>query len=342
MSKRTDVATAQVARTVNPFQREADKRLSAGAVAIESERAIAEAQGRLVIAKRYPRDRVQAMEAILDECSRPGLADAAEYNFPRGGSRVVGPTIRLAEMLARCWGNIDFGIRELSRNNGESEMEAYAWDLETNTRSVQAFTVRHRRDTRGGGKALTDERDIYEIGANMGARRLRARILSVIPGDVIDAALDQCKKTRQGQARKPMADRIAEAQAAFREMGVSTKQLEAYLGHPLADLTPDSEDALRGLYRGIRDGMVNPSEVFKAAHTITVAANPNGDPNKSQQDALASELEGGTLSMILDRLDVAESTAQVDALVKQGAGLPAMAQQQIEKAAQAALARLGS
>ena len=41
-------------------------------------------------------------------------------------------------------------LRELSRRAGESEMEAYAWDLETNTMSSQKFTVKHIRDTRAG------------------------------------------------------------------------------------------------------------------------------------------------------------------------------------------------
>ena len=59
--------------------------------------------------------------------------------------------IRLAEELARCWGNIDYGLRELSRRAGESEMEAYAWDLETNTMSSQKFTVKHIREMEAAG-----------------------------------------------------------------------------------------------------------------------------------------------------------------------------------------------
>ena len=139
----------------NPFARHLPDHLNAGAVAIESERAIAEAQGKLVIAKRYPRDQARAFTAIMDACKRPGLAEEACYSFPRGGQTVSGPSIRLAEMLAANWGNIDYGIRELSRKEGVSEMEAYCWDLETNTMSSQKFTVRHIRDTRGGGVKLT-------------------------------------------------------------------------------------------------------------------------------------------------------------------------------------------
>ena len=119
--------------------------INQGTVAIEASRAIAEAQGKLVIAKRFPRNEIQAFANMKKACQRTGLANKAFYSYPRGGETVSGPTIRLAEELARCWGNIDFGIKELSQDNGKSEMQAYAWDLETNTMSVQNFTNPHAK-----------------------------------------------------------------------------------------------------------------------------------------------------------------------------------------------------
>lgn len=76
-------------------------------------------------------------------------------------------------------------------------MMAYAWDLETNTRVTKIFGVEHKRDTRNGSYALTDSRDIYEATANFGARRMRACILGVIPGDVVDMAVNECKETQK-------------------------------------------------------------------------------------------------------------------------------------------------
>lgn len=248
---------------VNPFLKPADHRISAGAVAIESDRAVAEAQGRLVIAKRFPRDKARAFDQIMEECKRSGLAEEALYSFPRGGETVEGPSIRLAEVIARCWGNVDFGLRELSRRAGESEMEAYAWDLETNTRSVQQFTVAHFRDTRKGGKvALTDERDIYEIGANLGARRLRARILAIVPGDVIDAAVMQCRKTLSGKSDEPLVDRIRKMIAAFKGIGVTVSMFEHRLGHPLDSMTPEELRQMQGAYKSLRDGMTKIEDWF--------------------------------------------------------------------------------
>lgn len=175
----------------NPFARTVSRHINAGTVEIESSRAIAEAQGKLVIAKRFPRDESLSYSKVIESCRRPGLASEATYSFPRGGKAVTGPSIRLAEELARVWGNIDYGIRELSRKDGVSEMESYAWDLETNTSSSQKFSVKHWRDTQSGGYELKDERDIYELTANQGARRLRARLLAILPPDLVDGALFQ-------------------------------------------------------------------------------------------------------------------------------------------------------
>ena len=99
-------------------------KINQGTVAIEASRAIAEAQGKLVIAKRFPRNEVEAYAKAMEACQRPTMAAKAFYSFPRGGQTVEGPTIRFAEELARCWGNIDYGIKELSQDDGKAEMQA--------------------------------------------------------------------------------------------------------------------------------------------------------------------------------------------------------------------------
>lgn len=121
-----------------------------------------EVQGAIVMAKKFPRDEYDAMERIKRTCQRATLAEQAIYSYPRGGQTVMGPSIRLAEALAQNWGNIDYGVIELEQKNGSSEMMAYAWDLESNTRVTKIFTVEHKRDTRKGTYQLTDSRDIYE------------------------------------------------------------------------------------------------------------------------------------------------------------------------------------
>lgn len=231
---------------------------------VAESRAVAEVQAQYVIAKKFPRDENGAYMRIMTACKRPFLAEQAMYAYPRGGQLVTGPSIRLAEAMAQAWGNIDCGIRELSQVEGESVVEAYAVDLETNTKIAKVFTVKHARDTKQGKKRLTDSRDIYELVANQGSRRLRACILGVIPGDVIDAAVSQCGKTLES-SEVPMADQIRAVVKAFDELGVKTEHLEKRLGHKLDATIPQEIVTLRGIYKSIKDGMADRTQFFDIA-----------------------------------------------------------------------------
>ena len=244
-------------------------------VDVAQTRAAQEVQAAMVVAKKFPRDCIAAERRILDACKRPALARAAAYEYQRGGGTITGPSIRLAEVAAQAYGNLDFGIIELEQRNGESSVMAYAWDLETNTRSTKVFTVRHeRRSGRGDENAvikrLNDPRDIYEMVANNGARRLRACILAVIPGDIIESALDECEKTMAGQNSKPLADRIKEMLTLFAPYRVSQDMLEDRIGHKLGTITERELLALGRVFTSIRDGFGDVAEYF------TVNAPPPG------------------------------------------------------------------
>lgn len=238
--------------------------INQGTVAIEASRAIAEAQGKLVIAKRFPRDEVQAYNRVAQACQRKGIAEKAFYSYNRGGGTVSGPTIRFAEELARCWGNIDYGIKELSQDEGKSEMQAYAWDLETNAQSVQNFTNPHIREVGGKAKVLTSQRDIYEINANMGARRLRSRILAILPTDLVDMAINECKKTLAGNNDEPLIDRVKKMIVAFGKIGVTQDQIEKRLGRKVDTMTIDDFTDYIGIYNAIKQGESKIAEWFEA------------------------------------------------------------------------------
>ena len=227
----------------------------------DQQRAIAEVQAAMMIARMNPRDTIAAMDRILNACTRPTLADAAVYTYARGGSDISGPSIRLAETLAQQWGNFQFGIREIEQRNGESTVQAFAWDVETNTRREVTFQVPHIRHTKRGTTKLEDPRDVYELVANQGSRRLRACILAVIPGDVTEAAVAHCEATM-----KTKADTSPEAMqkmvVAFEAFGVSRTQIEARIQRRLDAIQPAQVVSLKKIYASLRDGMSSAAEWF--------------------------------------------------------------------------------
>lgn len=258
--------------------------INQGTVAVESQRAIAEAQGKLVIAKRFPRDEVAAYARVMQACQRPGLAAKAFYQYSRGGSSVSGPTIRFAEELARCWGNIDYGIKELSQDKGKSEMQAYAWDLETNAMSVQNFTNPHIREAGKQQITLTSQRDIYEVNANMGARRLRARILAILPNDLVEDAVEMCKKTLAGKSDEPLIDRVRKMVVQFTKFGVMQEQIEARLGHGVESMSADDLVEYIGIFNSLKEGASKASEWFETpqeANELTASINAEMEAKKN-------------------------------------------------------------
>ena len=239
-------------------------KINQGTIAIEASRAIAEAQGKLVIAKRFPRDEVQSYAKAMEACQRPTMAAKAFYSFPRGGQTVEGPTIRFAEELARCWGNIDYGIKELSQDDGKSEMQAYAWDLETNAQSVQNFTNPHQREQGRKMVTLTSQRDIYENNANMATRRLRSRILAILPAWFVEDAIAECKKTLAGQNDTPLIDRVKKMVVQFAKLGVTQEMIEKRLKRKVDTMTSDDFVEYVGIYNAVKGGESKIADWFDA------------------------------------------------------------------------------
>lgn len=235
-----------------------------GALAMASaSREMEEVKGQIFMAKQFPRNVFQAEQRVLDTCMRPALAQVAMYQYPRGGQRVTGPSIRLAEAIAQNWGNLSYGIQELEQREGESVAKAFCWDLETNVRQEKVFTVKHSMKAKGTIKKLEDPRDIYEKVANDGARRLRSCILGVIPGDIIDKAIQQCTDTLAGNSKGPLKDRIANALKAFKEQHrVTQEMIELKFGYSADSFTEYDYVELINIFNSLRDGMSKVEDWF--------------------------------------------------------------------------------
>lgn len=239
-----------------------EQSMQRGMLDVAQSRAAQEVQAAMVVAKKFPRDENAAVARIMRACSRVKLAEQALYAYPRGNQTVTGPSIRLAEMLAQNWGNLSCGIIELDQQDGVSTMMAYAWDLETNSRVDKVFSVKHIRATRKGAYKLDDPRDVYELTANQGARRMRACILAVIPGDIVEAACIEAERTLAGNNKEPIQDRIRKMVAAFDKLGVGPSRIADRLGHKLEATTETELVQMVKIYKSITDNMATVDEFF--------------------------------------------------------------------------------
>ena len=243
------------------------------ATAVEQSRAVAEVQAAVIVARQFPRNTQAAIRHMEDTCRNKQLALQAFYSFKRSGSNVTGPTIYLARELARIWGNIDVAVRELRRDDefGQSEMLAYAWDLETNTRVSTGFIVPHFRDKSGGAERLTSMRDIYESNANNGARRLRECVFAVLPKWFSDDAQSRCRATIEDGGGEPLAQRIAKTIAVYaKDYSVDEARLEAFLERASAKWNEYDLGQLVIVGQSLRRGERTVAEAFPIAR-VTAA-----------------------------------------------------------------------
>ncbi|MFI7449583.1 hypothetical protein ACIBQX_18950 [Nonomuraea sp. NPDC049714] len=267
------------------------------ATAVEQSRAVAEVHAAMVMAQQVPRNLDRAVAEMERSCRQMEMASRAFYSFPRAGGTVNGPSIHLARELARCWGNIQHGLHEMRRDDEghQSEMQAFAWDIQTNTRIAHTFIVPHKRDARGSAQVLTDMRDIYENNANNGSRRVREAIFAVLPPWFVERAKELCNETiAAGRQGETLPQRIDEAIKAFAGGGITQDQLERKQGKPATAWTAHDVAQLEVLFKSLRRGEVTRDEAFPASEQpVTVAEIATPTPPAPQQpeaqDAPAAE-----------------------------------------------------
>lgn len=222
---------------------------------VEKSRAVQEVQISIMSAKRFPRDEVRAEAKIMVACQRYSLAEEAIYAYPRGGEKIEGVTIRLAEAIAQAWGNLEYGFQVLEQDQDRTSVGTFCWDLETNTRAKRTFIIEHRMKLKNGSmKILSDPRDIYEHIANHAQRRVRACILEIIPGDVVEKAKLACKKTLQiGKDSEPLIDRVKRIIRGLVALGITQELVEKKLGHPVDQCNGEEVADLIQVFNSIRD-----------------------------------------------------------------------------------------
>lgn len=241
--------------------------------AVEQSRAVAEVQSAIVVAQQCPRNIAAAIAQMEQSCGQKMLAERAFYRFNRGGEsgNVTGATVHLARELARCWGNVQYGLVEMRRDDdyAQSELQAWAWDVQTNTRVSTTFIVPHKRFTKKGVTVLTDMRDIYESNANNGARRVREMVFSILPPWFVEQAKELCNATLRHGGGIPLPQRIAQAIKDYESKGVRLDQLEAKLDRPSREWTDHDVAQLHIIYTSISNGETTVKEEFPPARVTT-------------------------------------------------------------------------
>ena len=255
------------------------QRASAGAAST----ARAELEAMCAMAMRLPRDENRALASMVSAAQRPLFAEAATYSFPRGKKQnadgqwvdnyVTGPSVNLARPVATYWGHIRFGFRIVDDDDDHCGLEGFAHDMQTGTFTTAPARFKklvQRKVGKGENRKTEwvrpDERDLRELVNKQGAILVRNCVLAIVPPDIVDRVLQECDKTlhdvESGKLKQSREDVVRNMVLGWADFGVGVDELEAHLGHALAQITPDELVRLRGMYRSIRDGNTKVADHF--------------------------------------------------------------------------------
>ena len=250
------------------------------AVSAVAAQVVASVQARYTVAIARPRNLDQVRVSLLNECRRPGFARVAIYNKPIGQG-VTGPSIRFAEAALRCLGNVLPEVITVFDDADKRIVRVSVTDLESNVTYSKDVTVTKTVERANAkGQEVVGERTnvrgatVYIVRASdddclnkenaLVSKALRTVALRLIPGDILDEALDQVDETLRNKAAEDPAGERKRMIDAFASVGVNPTMLAAHLKHSLEQVTPAELSKLRGVYLAIKDGEATWADVTEA------------------------------------------------------------------------------
>ena len=228
------------------------------------------------------------------------IAASCFYKLKRGDSVIEGPSIRLAEIVAACWGNLWLSSTIKGEDMGSIISEAKVCDMEANN----WITTENRRKITGkNGNRYSDDMVIMTANA-AAALALRNAVFTAVPRAYVNRILQAAKATAIGSA-KSLNERRQEMTSAFSKLGISKDRLLGYLTREsLDDVTIGDLEDMLGLFTAIRDGDTTIDEAFpepakikpdlaasKPNPAVSTPATPNVKPAQENSPTVPLEVK---------------------------------------------------
>lgn len=251
----------------------------------------AEIDLQIATAKRFPRSmeafRKSAMAmATLNE----GVAQQCLYALPRDGKTIEGPSARLAEILVAAWGNCRAAARIVAEEREFIVAQGVFLDLETNAATTKE--VRRRIVDKNGRRFTLDMVGVTGNAASSIA--LRNAILGGIPRALWADVYENARRVVIGDV-KTLAERRHNAMEAFKPYGIVETQIFEAIGVAgRNDIGPDELVKLAGWLNAIKEGEVDPEEVFKPVPKAVRPATPAAPEAKLNQFAAGENAGTGS------------------------------------------------
>ena len=232
-----------------------------------------EVEAQLDAAHRYPRSITKFLQqAITMATISQEVAESCIYSLPRDGKMITGPSVRLAEICASAYGNLQVAARVLDAEDTHITAQGAAWDMEKNLRCT--VEVR-RRITNRNGRRYSDDM-VVTTGNAAASIALRNAIFRVVPRAYVDGVYAKARSVAVGDARTLEARREQVLQR-LGALGVTQDRVLLRLEvNGITDIGIEQLETLIGLGTAIKDGSQSIDEAFPEPAPAPTPEGQNG------------------------------------------------------------------
>ncbi len=252
----------------------------------------AEIDMQIATAHAFPRSITKFIRDVKSLATvTPEIAESCMYALPRGNKTVSGPSIRLAEIVASCYGNLRTGARVILNDGKHVTAQGITHDLEKNimhTEEVRRSILQHEwipdpekpGKSKKSGKMVTMNEDMQTVtGRAACAIAYRNSVFKVVPAALIEDILDEIRKIIKGDIQT-LGERRDKAIKYFTDLGVKEADIFRVLEvKGKEDIDLDKFVILRGMCSGHRnnettlEGLFTPPEADKAKKATETTLN---------------------------------------------------------------------
>lgn len=210
-------------------------------------------------ARAYPRSLKRFISELgaFATISQP-IALSCQFSMPRDGKRIVGPSIRFAELVAAAYGNLR--CESIVAEPGERSITAYGTCLDLEKNLGVRVSV-SRRITRRDGSRYGD--DMIQTTSQAGVSiAMRNAILRVVPRALWSAAYEAAQQVAIGGSGS-FEDRRTKAFEYLAALGCEQATILAHLGRErIEEVVLDDVLLMRTVASEIKSGQLRPEDAF--------------------------------------------------------------------------------
>jgi len=213
-------------------------------------------------AKAYPRVLSDVREKVLTLATiDQETAVSCHYAKPVGGKQIVGPSVRLAEIIVATYGNLRCKSYVVDEKLKSVTVRADAWDLESNS----AISVEVTRSLMNKlGKRYPDHLVITTSNAAL-AIAYRNAVYKIVPMSLFKDQTNKIKAVAAGSG-KTLQQQAVDCVNAFADYKIDEKEfLQIANLRRLDDITVDDIIGMRSVYTSLKDGSIKKSDLLKKA-----------------------------------------------------------------------------